>query len=107
MLRGSRELLKGAALQQEAERLEAYGHIRKELLLRVPDAESNDAERVLLARNPFQARRNMWDGGPRGTDSRASTRHHLSRSHLGTDRCSISDHIMHDYGRLSSGAYKS
>ena len=46
--------MKGCSLQQEAERLEAYGHLRKELLLRVPDGESNDAERVLLARNPFQ-----------------------------------------------------
>ena len=27
------------------------------MLIRVPDSESNDAERVLMARNPFQAPR--------------------------------------------------
>ncbi|CAK9026589.1 DnaJ homolog subfamily C member 8 [Durusdinium trenchii] len=51
----SRELMKGVDLAQDAERIEeAKGHLRKDMLIRVPDSESNDAERVLMARNPFQ-----------------------------------------------------
>jgi len=51
----SRELMRGTDLQSDAERIEdAKGHIRKDVLIRLPDGDSNDAEKVLLARNPFQ-----------------------------------------------------
>lgn len=51
----SRELMRGTDLHSDAERIEeARGHIRKDSLIRLPDADSNDAEKVLMARNPFQ-----------------------------------------------------
>ncbi|CAJ1438004.1 unnamed protein product [Effrenium voratum] len=51
----SQQLLQGTDLCTEAERIEeARGLIRKEMLFRSPDGECNDAERVLMARSPFE-----------------------------------------------------
>eukprot|EP00435_Cladocopium_sp_Y103_P022393 s645_g5.t1 len=62
----SRELMRGTDLHSDAERIEEArvaasapilvkaAFMLKDSLIRLPDADSNDAEKVLMARNPFQ-----------------------------------------------------